>query len=47
MTIDFKFDGVTAYMEVNTTKENLPMLGIYSVYSVASGDLTLPYHVSN
>lgn len=42
---DFKFDGVAAYMQVNTSKENLPMLGVYAVYSVASGDLSLPYSV--
>jgi len=42
---DFKFDGVAAYMQVNTSKENLPMLGVYNVYSVASGDLSLPYSV--
>ena len=45
---DFSFDGVTAYMQVNTKwkEENLPMLGVYDVYSVASGDLSLPYKVS-
>ncbi|WP_436514573.1 hypothetical protein [Ekhidna sp. To15] len=43
--IDFKFDGVAAYMQVNTSKEDLPMLGVYAVYSVASGDLSLPYAV--
>ncbi len=42
---DFKFDGVAAYMEVNTSDENRPMLGVYSVYSIASGDLSLPYSV--
>ena len=43
---DFKFDGVAAYMQVNTSKEDLPLLGVYSVYSVASEDLSLPYTVS-
>lgn len=43
---DFKFDGVAAYMQVNTSKLDLPMLGVYSVYSVASGDLSLPYSVN-
>ncbi len=45
----FSFDGVAAYMQVNTNwqKENLPMLGVYAVYSVASGDLSLPYTVKN
>lgn len=42
---DFNFDGVTAYMEVNTSDENRPLLGVYQVYSVKSGDLSLPYSV--
>lgn len=43
--IDFSFDGVTVYMKVNTSDVNLPMLGVYEVFSVASGDLSLPYKV--
>jgi hypothetical protein len=43
--IDFNYDGVTAFMKVNTSKEDIPMLGVYEVYSVASGDLSLPYTV--
>ncbi len=42
---EFKFDAVTAYMQVNTSREDLPLLGVYAVYSVASGDLSLPYSV--
>lgn len=42
---DFNFDGVAAYMQVNTSKEDLPLLGVYTVYSVASGDLSLPYSI--
>jgi hypothetical protein len=42
---DFKFDGVAAYMQVNTENAEKPMLGVYKVYSVASGDLSLPYSV--
>ncbi|MFD1161052.1 MULTISPECIES: hypothetical protein [Hwangdonia] len=42
---DFSFDAVTAFMKVNTSIENTPMLGVYEVYSVASGDLSLPYKV--
>ena len=42
---EFNFDGVTAYMEVNTSDENRPLLGVYQVYSVRSGDLSLPYTV--
>ena len=43
--IAFNYDGVTAFMQVNTSKEDIPMLGVYEVYSVASGDLSLPYSV--
>ncbi len=43
--VDFQFDGVTAYMEVNTSDTARPMLGVYEVYSVLSGDLSLPYTV--
>lgn len=42
---DFNYDGVTAFMKVNTSDENLPMLGVYEVFSVASGNLSLPYKV--
>ena len=41
----FNFDAVTAYMQVNTSDADYPMLGVYAVYSVASGDLSLPYTV--
>lgn len=43
---DFSFDAVAAYMQVNGSKKDLPMLGVYAVYSVASGDLSLPYQVA-
>lgn len=42
---DFRFDAVSAYMEVNTSDDARPMLGVYEVYDVASGDLSLPYEV--
>jgi hypothetical protein len=50
---DFKYDAVTCFMEVNTgdgvTQHNdsgaMPMLGVYKVFSVASGNLSLPYSV--
>lgn len=42
---DFKFDAVTCFMKVNTSKEGLPLLGVYKVYDVASGDLSLPYRI--
>lgn len=44
---DFNFDAVTAYMEVNTSYQNRPLLGVYEVYSVGSGDLSLPYGVES
>lgn len=40
----FNYDGVAAYMEVST-EEGQPMLGVYAVYEVLSGDLSLPYEV--
>lgn len=43
---DFQYDAVTAYMEVNMSDESRPMLGVYTVYDVLSGDLGLPYSVS-
>ncbi|MEM9548035.1 MAG: hypothetical protein AAGA77_18785 [Bacteroidota bacterium] len=42
----FLFDAVTAYMQVNGSNSAYPMLGVYAVYSIASGDLSLPYTVS-
>ena len=42
---DFNYDAVTAYLEVNTSDPDRPMLGVYAVYSVLSGDLSLPYVV--
>lgn len=44
---DFNFDAVTAYMEVNTSDRDRPMLGVYEVYSIGSGDLSLPYEIEN
>ena len=41
----FNYDAVTAFMKVNTSDESKPMLGVYEVYSVLSGDLSLPYTV--
>ena len=43
---DFQFDAVTAYMEVNPSDSNFPLLGVYQVYSVASGNLSLPFQVT-
>lgn len=41
---DFRFDAVSAYMEVDTSGKG-PMLGVYRVYHVKSGDLSLPFRV--
>lgn len=43
---DFSYDGVTAFMKVNTSNEDMPMLGVYEVFSVASGNLSLPYQIN-
>lgn len=42
---EFNYDAVTAYLQVNTSNPDLPMLGVYQVYSVLSGDLSLPLAV--
>lgn len=42
---EFNFDAVSAYMEVNTSDDKRPLLGVYEVYDVLSGDLSLPYKV--
>lgn len=42
---DFNYDAVSAYMEVNTSDPERPLLGVYEVYGVLSGDLSLPYKV--
>src|SRR5690606_35206288 len=42
---DFRYDGLTAYLEVNTSAAARPMLGVSPVYEVLSGDLSLPYAV--
>lgn len=39
----FNFDAVTAYMEVHN--DGAPLLGVYAVYDVFSGDLSLPFQV--
>lgn len=44
---DFKFDAVSAYMQVNTEIKDKPMLGVYKVYNVLSTDLSLPYTVQS
>lgn len=47
----FKYDAVTCYMQVSApagghgTGEGKPMLGVYEVFEVLSGDLKLPYEV--
>jgi len=42
---DFNFDAVTAYLEVNTSDDDRPTLGVYAVYDNLSGDLSLPFAV--
>ena len=43
--VEFNYDAIACYMQVNTSKPDAPMLGVKKVYSVASGDLSLPYSV--
>ena len=38
----FRYDAVTAYLEVNLEDGDRPTLGVYEVYDVLSGDLSLP-----
>lgn len=40
----FRYDAVIAYMEVGPG-EGRPLLGVYHVYDVLSGDLSLPFEV--
>lgn len=44
---EFGFDAVAAYLQVNTSDAARPMLGVYAVYDVLSGDLSLPYSVTD
>ncbi len=41
---EFRYDAVVAYMEVGPG-EDRPLLGVYQVYDVLSGDLSLPFEV--
>jgi hypothetical protein len=43
--LDFSYDAVSCYLQVNTSRKDLPMLGVYQVYDIVSGDLSLPYRV--
>lgn len=43
---DFSFDALSAYMQVNQANHDFPHLGVYEVYKVLSGDLSLPYSVT-
>ncbi len=38
----FKYDAVSAFLKVSTDGEG-PMLGVYRVYSILSGDLSMPF----
>jgi hypothetical protein len=43
--VDFNFDAASAYLQVNVSDPDRPMLGVYDVYGVLSGDLSLPFTV--
>jgi hypothetical protein len=42
----FKFDAAATYLHVNTSDTARPMLGVYGAYGALSGDLSLPYEVT-
>jgi hypothetical protein len=42
---EFNFDAASAYLLVNASDPDRPLLGVYDVYGVLSGDLSLPYTV--
>ena len=44
---NFNFDAVTAYLQVNTSDKERPMLGVYKIYDVLSDDLSLPFRVES
>ena len=44
-TTTFGFDAASVYLQVNASDEERPMLGVYDVYGILSGDLSLPYKV--
>lgn len=43
---DFRFDAVSTYLEVSMDPEK-PMLAVHKVFTVLSGDLSLPFSVSS
>ena len=43
--VNFKFDAVSVYMQV-MPEGDFPLLGVYKVYSLLSGNLSLPYSVT-
>lgn len=43
---DFSIDAAGAHLQVNATDPGRPMLGVYDVYGVLSGDLSLPNTVT-
>lgn len=45
-TPDFSFDAASAYLQVNTSDPIRPLLGVYDVYGVLSGDLSLPFQIT-
>lgn len=42
-TATFSYDVVSAYLQVNQSDNLRPMLGVYKIYDVLSGDLSLPF----
>lgn len=44
---NFTFDAASAYLTVNTSDPARPTLGVYDVYGILSGDLSMPYEVES
>jgi hypothetical protein len=43
---EFNFDAASVFLQVNLSDPSRPVFGVYDVYSVLSGDLSLPFAVN-
>ncbi|HLR26712.1 MAG TPA: hypothetical protein VK112_12670 [Fodinibius sp.] len=43
----FKFDALSGYMQVNQSIEDRPLLGVYEIYNILSGDLNMTYTIKH
>jgi hypothetical protein len=42
---DFTFDAASVFLQVNLSDPGRPVFGVYDVYSLLSGDLSLPFEI--